>query len=192
MCLFFAINVGPAMKILDPENESVAVEEEYPYVLLIVKYICAMILHLTMHSKVEKAIERLYYIKRHPYKFENINLALNICFKKLAVEICTEITSIALTAAINNPSDVVIDYVSLTVISKLDEVYYDTIRTPLKEQLEDEHFELPIENMDNINLSKGEDIGKFTKCQFKFLKVVRVFYELIYFYMFPYLLFAFI
>ena len=90
-------------------------------------------LHLTFHAKVNEAIERLYYIKKHPYKFENINLALNICFKKLMVEITTETVSIALTAAMNTPANVVTNYVSLGVISRLDEIYYRTIKTPLKE-----------------------------------------------------------
>ena len=89
-------------------------------------------LHLTFHSKVKEAIERLYYIKKHPYKFESINLALNVCFKKLVVEISTETISIALTAAMNTPANVVTNYVSLGVISRLDEIYYRTIKTPLK------------------------------------------------------------
>ena len=72
------------------------------------------------------------------------------------VELCTETISIALTAAMNTPANVVTNYVSLGVISRLDEIYYRTIKTALKVQLEDEKCELPIENVDNVNLTKFE------------------------------------
>ena len=52
---------------------------------------------------------------------------------KLCVELFTESVSLALIAACDDCSSVVMNYIALGVISKIDEVYYDAIKNPLKE-----------------------------------------------------------
>lgn len=50
-CMLWAINLGP---ILDP-TEEVDIEgnsESYPYLLLITKFTCSMVLHITMQPKI--------------------------------------------------------------------------------------------------------------------------------------------
>jgi len=78
----------------------------------------------------------MYYIKRHPHKFDNISIPLVICVFKFLVEILTEFTSLALTATCIDTKDVVMNYIALGVISELDEVYFFAIRTPLKQQFD--------------------------------------------------------
>jgi len=92
-----------------------------------------MILHMTMQPKLFDAIERLYYLKMHPHKFDRITIPLSICLFKLIVEFGTESISLALIAACDNCSEVVMNYIALGVISTIDQVYYGAIRTPLKE-----------------------------------------------------------
>ena len=79
-----------------------------------------MILHMTMQPKLFDAIERLYYIKMHPHKFDKITIPLSICFFKLIVEYFTESVSLALIAACDNCNDVVMNYIALGVISNID------------------------------------------------------------------------
>jgi len=70
-----------------------------------------------MQPKVNDAIERLYYIKRHPHKFDRITIPMSICVFKLIVEYLTEFTSLSLTATCVDPKDVVMNYIALGVIS---------------------------------------------------------------------------
>lgn len=128
LCLFYSIVLMPAFNNVDGPPE-----QEFPYVIFVLKYICAMILHMTMQPKLYDAIERLYYIKSHPHKFDRITIPLIICMFKLLVELFTEAVSLALIAACDDCSAVVMNYIALGVISKIDEVYYDAIKTPLKE-----------------------------------------------------------
>lgn len=112
--------------------------------MLIVKFWCAYILHITTQPKVLDALERIRYIRMHPHRFERVFIPTLICFMKLIVEILTEIVCLACTANQPRSIDVVCNYVALACIADLDEVYYKTIREPLKEQLEDIEYQVPI------------------------------------------------
>lgn len=56
---------------------------------------------------------------------------------KIYVEFSVELINLALTALQRSPQDVVMNYVALASISELDEIYYHTIKSPLKDELED-------------------------------------------------------
>ena len=138
------------------------------------------------------AIEKLYYIKRHPHKFEKISIPLGICMRKLTVEVLTEVVSLALTAGTQDPRDVVMNYIALGVIAELDEVYFYSIRSPLKEQMAEQEFQIPITNTGKVKLDQNKSLHIYNRVQFFMLKIIRFLYEALYFHMFPYLLFVFL
>ena len=185
MTLLYAIWIGPLVAS-DP-SEDVA---PFPYVNLVTQYICAIILHMTMQPKVCDALERLYYIKRHPHKFDRVMIPMVICFFKLIVEVMTEFTSLALTATCLDTKDVVMNYIALGVISELDSVYLKAIRNPLKQQFMNNNQEIPITNFEKVNVAG--DLSKIDRSVFFSLKLIKFGYEAIYFHMFPYILFIFI
>jgi hypothetical protein len=47
------------------------------------------------------------------------------------------------------------NYVALASISELDEIYYKTIRSPLKDEMEERNFALSIKNKNNVKLTHG-------------------------------------
>ena len=97
-----------------------------------------------MQPKIEEALDRLKYIKYHPYKFENVRVSIMICYMKLTVEFCAELVNLSATGVQDNLPDVLMNYIALMTISEIDEVYYNTIKSVLKDQLEENEFELPI------------------------------------------------
>lgn len=108
-------------------------EDDFPYVNLITKFMAALILHVTMQPKVDEAIQRLIYLRSHPHKFQNINIVILISYMKLTVEFATELICLMLTSTYPNSIEVVMNYIALAVISELDEVYYNSIKSPLKD-----------------------------------------------------------
>jgi hypothetical protein len=74
---------------------------------------------------------------------------------KLMVEFGTELISLAITATYTSSLDIVMNYIALSCISELDEVYFTSISSPLKDQLEDMDYKLPIRNQAKISLEKG-------------------------------------
>ena len=47
------------------------------------------------------------------------------------------------------------NYIALIVISEVDEIYYNHMRSKLKEDLEERDFEIPIENFKKLNVRGG-------------------------------------
>lgn len=78
-----------------------------------------------------------------------------------------------------DPKEVVFNYIALGVISELDEVYYASVRSPLKEQLEEMDFELPIENFEKVNIKK--DLACFNRFLLSMVFYIQMFYEIFYF-----------
>lgn len=52
---------------------------------------------------------------------------------KLFVEFGTEIISLSITSVFDDAQEVVMNYIALGVISELDEVYYSTVKSSLRE-----------------------------------------------------------
>lgn len=67
-----------------------------------------------------------------------------ICFMKFLVEITQEFICLAIVSTTADLKDVVMDYIALGVISELDEIYYMSIRQPLKDSMQKDELELPI------------------------------------------------
>lgn len=56
-----------------------------------------------------------------------------ICCMKCLVELVQEFICLAIVSTTDDMKDVVMDYIALGVISELDEIYYLSIRQPLKD-----------------------------------------------------------
>jgi hypothetical protein len=70
------------------------------------------------------AIDRLKFISRHPYKFDNIIVALYISFLKLIELIFTEVVTIIVQSTFDNIEDIVVNQMALVFISEIDNIYY--------------------------------------------------------------------
>ena len=91
-------------------------------------------------------------------------------------------------------ADVIMNYVALASIGELDEIYYGTINSPLKDELEERDFEIPIKNSGNCKGCRdgNEKLHMVDACLLKFVSVIQFFYDTVYFYMFPMILYLFI
>ena len=109
---------------------------------------------------------------------------------KLIVEFTTELICLIITSTYNNSIEVVMNYIALGVISELDEVYYRTIRAPIKDQLEDRDFELPISNHAEGSFLKG--LGPCSKFLLSITGLIEYIYQVFYFHFFPMTIYLFI
>lgn len=107
-------------------------DEKFPFILLVIKLFCSILLHVEMQPRIADAIERLFYLRDHPHKFDNIEMPYLICVMKMMVELNIEIICLFITSFYNEPVEVMMNYIALGCIANLDEVYYNTIRSPLK------------------------------------------------------------
>ena len=77
-------------------------------------------------------------------KFERMTAPLLICLLKLIVELYIQIVSLLTTVLFTNITDVVVCFISLTVISTVDVLYYHQTSSVLKEKMISQSFELPM------------------------------------------------
>ena len=107
---------------------------------------------MTKKPKVQDALERLHYIKRHPHKFERITVPIAICYLKMTVELLLELDSLLITSVYTETFEAVMNYVALSCISELDGIYYSHVRSKLKEELEIRELQIPIKNYEHRDL----------------------------------------
>jgi hypothetical protein len=97
-----------------------------------------------MQPKVLEGFLRLIYIMMHPDAFDQILIPIVIGIMKTWVEFYLELMSIALVSKSTTVHETIMDFIALSVISSLDERYFDSIRDPLKDKLNRENFIIPI------------------------------------------------
>lgn len=117
-------------------------------------------------------------------------IPIMISYMKLIVEFLTELVCLIITATFSDSIEVVMNYIALGVISELDEVYYRTIKSPLKDQLEESNFEMPISNFDGEKFYKG--LSFFSKSLLSLTGFINYIYEVFYFHFFPMFIYLFI
>lgn len=114
------------------------------YLLFLVKPICCILLHITMQPKVKEGLIRLIHIMLHPDDFDQILIPIVVCVMKCIVEIYLEVMCIALVSKSTNIDETIMDFIALSVISNLDEKYFESINDPLKDKLIEEKYKIPI------------------------------------------------
>ena len=77
---------------------------------------------------------------------------------------------------------------TFAVISDIDAMYYNTIKSSLKKQLEKRNFQLPIANTEQID----REIKGFSRFQLSWLSPIEFIYQTIYFHLFPLLMYKLI
>ena len=170
--------------------------QDYPFMMLIIRILCALMLHLTLQPQVTIALDRIHYLSRHPENFHEFTMPFIICFMKFLVEIYQEVVCLAIVSITSDIKEVVMDYIALGVISTLDNVYYDSVRSPLKDQMQDKG-ELPITNFKDAKIlsRKSDKKSKFTffdKILILLYNLVILFYRIFYFHHFQWVIFYFV
>ena len=139
------MNFNPADWIKEMGVEAFKVDESsHPYFSLLIKFICSLLLHINQQPNVLDCITRLQYVRAHPHKFEKVSIVIIICYMKFIVETLMEIICLYLIACTNNCLDLLLNFIALGCIGEVDEVYYSSIQTPLKEKLMEKHHQIPI------------------------------------------------
>ena len=95
-----------------------------------------------------------------------------------------------LTASQKDTSDVVSNFISMLVITQMGEMYYTSISSILKDELELISYNLPI-----INIHKTyviDSLKIIDKALIQLTYAINFAYECIYFYMFPMLIYVYI
>lgn len=81
---------------------------------------------------IELIMKWLKYIKYHPEKFVDIKIVINVTYMKLTVYVLCEIVNLMYLAQSGNSIFIILCYMTFTVISGIDAMYYGTMKSNLK------------------------------------------------------------
>jgi hypothetical protein len=135
------------------EHKSNPEKSDNPYTNLICKFLAAILLHAGNQPKIDKKIQWLKYIKYHPEKFVDLTIVISITYLKLLVLISCEFVNLMFLAKSSENMKIIMSYITFSVVSDIDSMYYRSIKSSLKKQLEKRSFILPITNIEQMNSS---------------------------------------
>jgi hypothetical protein len=117
-------------------------------------FLCAFILHVVQQPLIFDSINRIRFVARHPHKFDRIDIPIFICFMKFTIDLATETVSLIFTASQSQVQDVIMNFIAIITISQVDEMYFKSLRSHLKDDLIEIEFKIPITNDKKVNLKK--------------------------------------
>ena len=107
--------------------------------LLMMRFICASILHLSLLDETYTAMQCMKFAVNHDYLFYDFKLAFISSFFQTTIVIGVESVNIALICQGQDPLTVVLNFIALAVIAEFDNFLYNSLRNePMKQLTETE------------------------------------------------------
>lgn len=194
MILFIGtIIAGDSFEIVLPSNVSV----------LGARFICTILMHLQVEGDMRQGLRMMKYVTNHPFDFSNPSSAFFVALMQTLGGLAAEIACILFLGSIDKAIDVIIKFVALASIAKVDDIYASALPAdgnkikkaskPLMIRVHKRDWEAHAElnqnsspavshktqnEMDNVGWSRK--IGRFV------FKILRVTYGCWIFYFLPY------
>jgi len=96
--------------------------------LLMMRFICATILHLSLLDETYTAMQCMKFAVNHSYLFYDFKLAFISSFFQTTIVIAVETVNIALICQGNDPLEVVLNFIALAVIAEFDNFLFNSLR----------------------------------------------------------------
>lgn len=158
------------------------------YCLLLSQAICSLLLHLSLYQKLHRSIEKIIYIFQYPARFHPHFQAYVVAQMQFIIQFSTQLVAMLIMAKQSEIKDVITMFVAFLCIAQLDEMFYQFVSSPLKDNLQQCKFII----FQDSQLD-DDDLPVLSKCLIKYVNgVITFLFDFIYFYLFPYLIFAFV
>lgn len=166
------------------------------------RFICSILMHLQVESDMRQGLRMMKYVTNHPFDFSNPMTAFFVALMQCIGGLFAEIACILFLCSINSAIDVIIKFVALASIAKVDDIYASALpadgnkikkkSSPLVIRLHKRDWELHEDVMDGAvdggknpkNQMEGNGINRYIG-RFIF-KGMRMLYCSLLFYFLPY------
>lgn len=114
MILFIGtIIAGDSFEIVLPSNVSV----------MGARFICTILMHLQVEGDMRQGLRMMKYVTNHPFDFANPGSAFFVALMQTMGGLAAEIACILFLGSIDTAIDVIIKFVALASIAKVDDIY---------------------------------------------------------------------
>ena len=191
MILFIGtIIAGDGFQIVLPSNVSV----------LGARFICTILMHLQVEGDMRQGLRMMKYVTNHPFDFANPGSAFFVALMQTTGGLAAEIACILFLGSIDKAIDVIIKFVALASIAKVDDIYAaalpadgNKIKKPTKPLVIrvhmrdwEAHAEMTHSDVPNKTQNEMDNVGWNRKIGRFMFKSLRVLYGSFIFYFLPY------
>lgn len=101
------------------------------------RFICAVILHLSLTDEVTDGLKMMKYAVNHDYRFNNYIIAYISGFFQMFSSIGVECANIGVILAANDTISIVFNFIAVAIIAEFDNYVFASLKS--------EHFKIVIE-----------------------------------------------
>ena len=111
--------------------------------IVMCRFLCAVILHITLTDEVMQGFACMKYALNHPYKFRRWTDAYAVAFTQLMVVIVVEIVNLAILCTNHTIMDIIMNFLALVIIADFDDYFFFTVdKEMMAEIIKDDTIEL--------------------------------------------------
>ena len=174
------------------------------------RFVCAVILHLSVIEEIEGALIMMKYAVNHDYMFKNPVNAYFMSFMQFFITTLVEVCNLIVILASNDPLNIVLNFVAVCIVAEFDNLVFASQRSEkCSKMLEDNAIaekilqiqhttskSCHVDELSNVKDEEGNyrkmrivysDRPWFQKFMYTLYKVCRVWYVSFYVYGLPFL-----
>lgn len=87
------------------------------------RFICTILMHLQVESDMRAGLRMMKYVTNHPFDFSNPGSAFTVALMQTLGGFAAEMCCILFLGSMNKAIDVIIKFVALSSIAKVDDIY---------------------------------------------------------------------
>lgn len=178
--------------------------------IMFARFICTVILHLSLTDEVTNGLKMMKYACNHPYRFNLFEIAWMCGFMQMTSSLGVELSNIGVILAANDTISIVFNFIAVAIIAEFDNYVFHSMKSESFKQIIEPRFTkkaLPVchttskkcqsdEMSNQIDPETGElrplkiffnSRTMFNKVLFVIYKWMRCFYVSVFYYFLPFL-----
>lgn len=160
------------------------------------RFVCTILMHLQVEGDLRQGLKMMKYVSNQPFDFSNPQAAFFVALMQILGGIAAEFACIIYLCSITQTIDVIIKFVALASIAKVDDFYASALpadgnkikkpSTPMKVHVHKRDWQLNDEASETKQHKLMREVG-WSRYVVRFIfKLIRIIYASYIFYFLPY------
>ena len=103
--------------------------------IVMCRFLCAIVLHITLTDEVMQGFACMKYALNHPYKFRAWTNAYFVAFTQLMVVIVVEVVNLAILCTNHTIMDIIMNFLALVIIADFDDFFFFTVEKEMMAEM---------------------------------------------------------
>ena len=150
------------------------------------RFVCTILMHLQVEGDLRQGLQMMKYVTNHASEFSAARSAFVVALMQSLAGLMTEIACIVYLGSVNSPMDVIIRFVALASVAKVDDFYAGALPDGNRIKNKSRPMKIKVHRRDMIiRAEKGEVDFSYYLSRFVY-KTLRLSYASFIFYFMPY------